>query len=283
MSLKSLYIQTLIVFSLVLISFGVEAKAQSIILSIPTNNSAPTGSTVEIPVNITYTYPPATEPPVDPNRIVAFNFVVVFDQNVIIPNTATDMNGDPIVIVQTGTASSSFACAIDTNTTGTGRLGIACSTSGNGYRPVTSGTEQVLVKLVFQVIGTANSPTGTTALTLSTAPGELRFENRNGVLIPTTTSNGTFTVTGATAASITVSGRVLTANGRGLRGAQVRLTTADGTTRTVMSSALGYYRFADVPAGQTATVQIISKRYGFEPRIVNLSGDVTDVNFIAEP
>jgi hypothetical protein len=104
-----------------------------------------------------------------------------------------------------------------------------------------------------------------------------------GVQANVIVDNGSVNVIGTTAASVTVAGRVLTANGRGLRGAQVRLTTADGTTRTVMSSALGHYRFADVPAGQTATVQIISKKYGFEPRTVNLSGDVTDVNFIAEP
>ncbi|HEX8566938.1 MAG TPA: carboxypeptidase-like regulatory domain-containing protein, partial [Pyrinomonadaceae bacterium] len=80
-----------------------------------------------------------------------------------------------------------------------------------------------------------------------------------------------------------LAGRVLIANGRGLKNAQVRLTTADGTTRTVMSSAFGYYRFTDVQAGQTVTIEIISKRYGFQPRTVNVSGDASDLNFIAEP
>ncbi|HEX8266603.1 MAG TPA: hypothetical protein VF596_14450, partial [Pyrinomonadaceae bacterium] len=68
-----------------------------------------------------------------------------------------------------------------------------------------------------------------------------------------------------------------------LKNAQVRLTTADGTTRTVMSSAFGYYRFTDIQAGQTVTIEILSKRYGFQARTVNVSGDASDLNFIAEP
>jgi hypothetical protein len=96
-------------------------------------------------------------------------------------------------------------------------------------------------------------------------------------------TDGTFTVTSATAASVNLAGRVLMANGRGLRNAQVRLTTADGTTRTVMSSAFGYYRFTDVQAGQSVTIEILSKRYGFQAQTVNVSGDVSDLNFVAEP
>jgi hypothetical protein len=88
---------------------------------------------------------------------------------------------------------------------------------------------------------------------------------------------------GATAASVNLAGQVLMANGRGLKNAQVRLITADGTIRTVMSSAFGYYRFTDIQAGQTVTIEILSKRYGFQPKTVNVSGDESDLNFVAEP
>jgi hypothetical protein len=86
-----------------------------------------------------------------------------------------------------------------------------------------------------------------------------------------------------TAASVTIGGRVITPNGRGLGKAQVVLIEADGTVRYAATNSFGYYRFADVPAGQSATLEVRSKRYGFAPQVININQEMTDLNFIAQP
>ncbi|HEX9927269.1 MAG TPA: glycoside hydrolase family 44 protein [Pyrinomonadaceae bacterium] len=86
-----------------------------------------------------------------------------------------------------------------------------------------------------------------------------------------------------TAASVTVSGRVMNAAGRGLRGVRVALTEASGEQRTVLTNSLGYYRFADVAAGSTYIINVFSKKHTFnQPTQTHLiQGETTDVDFIA--
>ncbi|HEX9929598.1 MAG TPA: carboxypeptidase-like regulatory domain-containing protein [Pyrinomonadaceae bacterium] len=97
---------------------------------------------------------------------------------------------------------------------------------------------------------------------------------------------GAIAVNGAsvvTAASVTIGGRVITPNGRGLGKAQVVLVEADGTVRYAVTNSFGYYRFADVPAGQSATLEVRSKRYGFAPQVINVNEEMSNLNFIAQP
>jgi hypothetical protein len=87
-------------------------------------------------------------------------------------------------------------------------------------------------------------------------------------------------ILGPTAAGVTVSGRVMTADGNGLRNAQVWLMDASGTARVVTTSALGYYSFDDVEAGTTYFVGVNSKRYRFQSRAVQVLDTATDVDFV---
>jgi len=79
------------------------------------------------------------------------------------------------------------------------------------------------------------------------------------------------------------SGRVTTANGRGIATARVTLTDGDGITRSTSTNGFGYFRFNDIVAGQTCIVTVQAKRYYFaEPtRVLSVTEDITDVNFIA--
>ena len=88
-----------------------------------------------------------------------------------------------------------------------------------------------------------------------------------------------------TAASVTVGGRLLTAQGRGIANARVRLTEVDGNVRTVSTGAFGYYRFSDVSAGQTVILEVFSKRFGFANsiRVMNVTEEITDADFLASP
>lgn len=84
-----------------------------------------------------------------------------------------------------------------------------------------------------------------------------------------------------TAAGVTVTGRVLTATGRGIRNARVTLTDQSGTARTALTNAFGYYRFEGVPAGQTIILTASAKHFYFDnsTQIVSLTEDIDNVNF----
>ena len=102
----------------------------------------------------------------------------------------------------------------------------------------------------------------------------------------TTSSGGTFQVGsgfwgggGAAAASVSVSGRVTTPDGRGLRNAVVKLTDVQGT-RSTTTSSFGLYSFDNVQTGQQITVRVLSKLYRFSTAMVQVnSTDLTDLNF----
>ncbi len=87
-----------------------------------------------------------------------------------------------------------------------------------------------------------------------------------------------------TAADVTVSGRVLTADGgRGIRNVRITLTGANGETRSVISSAFGYFRFVDVAAGETYIFTAFAKRFQFtQPtQIHTILEDTDDINFVS--
>ncbi|CAN5328199.1 hypothetical protein BH20ACI2_BH20ACI2_14790 [soil metagenome] len=84
----------------------------------------------------------------------------------------------------------------------------------------------------------------------------------------------------STAADGVVSGRVITANGGGLRGARVTMVDSRGTAKAVMTSSLGYYRFDEVETGETYIIGVSSRRYRFSPRVVQVFDSLTEVDFV---
>jgi parallel beta-helix repeat protein len=89
-------------------------------------------------------------------------------------------------------------------------------------------------------------------------------------------------VLGPTAASVSVAGRVLYANGRGVARAIVSLTNTSGATRTAMTNSFGYYRFEDVAAGETYVFNVTAKRLSFAPLALNLTEEIESLNFTAQ-
>ena len=89
-------------------------------------------------------------------------------------------------------------------------------------------------------------------------------------------------VLGPTAASVSVSGRVLTPSGRTLRNAQVTLTEADGSSRTILTGNFGHYSFTNLAAGQTVILTVRSKRYRFVSQILTLTDNLNNVDFVPE-
>jgi hypothetical protein len=87
-------------------------------------------------------------------------------------------------------------------------------------------------------------------------------------------------VTPAPPTFVTVSGRVVTPDGRGLRNAIVSLIDTTDARQNVATSTLGYYSFDNVYVGTGLTVSVSSKRYRFESRVINVTGTLSNLDFI---
>ncbi len=83
-------------------------------------------------------------------------------------------------------------------------------------------------------------------------------------------------------ASVTISGRVLTSQGNGLRNATVSITNQSGMTRKVITSSLGFYQFDDVETGKDYVMNVSSKRFRFTTRNLTVSNAMNDVDFIGQ-
>ena len=84
------------------------------------------------------------------------------------------------------------------------------------------------------------------------------------------------------ASSISISGRVTSDDGRGIRGANVRLTDAQGVSVNVQTSTLGYYTFQNVAAGRPYSLTALSKRFRFASRPITPDQDLTDIDLVGQ-
>jgi YVTN family beta-propeller protein len=90
-----------------------------------------------------------------------------------------------------------------------------------------------------------------------------------------------YVILNPTAAEVSVSGRVLTPGGSGLRNAWVELTDSHGISRATVSSSLGYYRFEGVRTSEGYVISASAKRYRFDPQLLSVNNDMTNIDFIA--
>ncbi|HEX8636925.1 MAG TPA: cohesin domain-containing protein, partial [Pyrinomonadaceae bacterium] len=230
-------------------------------VSLPQNATAAAGSTVTIPVSIGAL--PAN------TSIESFDFSVFFDPAVLQPTA-------PSAGTNTGTLSSQ--CSVFANSPSSGEV-IVSGACGNP--PITTGSG-VLYNLTFTVIGTSGQQTGLRFNNPVSGVNSFQFNNGSPAA---NTTNGSFSVLpGPTAASVTVSGKVTNASGRGIAQAQITLIDANGRERTTQTTSFGYYRFENIEAGETITITAKARRYKFIQssitRTVNQS--VTDADFVSE-
>ena len=86
----------------------------------------------------------------------------------------------------------------------------------------------------------------------------------------------------ATAAGVSVSGKVTTPDGRGLRNARVVITDSQGNARTVTTSSFGLYQFDGITTGEAYVISVVSKQYRFASQLIQVGDTLTDVNFVAQ-
>ena len=78
---------------------------------------------------------------------------------------------------------------------------------------------------------------------------------------------------------ITISGRVFTPTGLGLRNAIVTLIDAQNNQRRATTSSFGVYSFENVPLGTGYFLTVSSKRFRFAPRSLEVNGTMANVDF----
>lgn len=91
--------------------------------------------------------------------------------------------------------------------------------------------------------------------------------------------------TAPTAAEASIGGRVMTADGRGIRNIRVLVTGGTLTEpRTAITNAFGFFVIDGLRAGETYLVSVGGKRHVFDPpaRVVVLGEDAFDTNFLGE-
>ena len=86
-----------------------------------------------------------------------------------------------------------------------------------------------------------------------------------------------------TAGEVSVSGRILDTEGRGIGGAQVMLQDQQGHITWARSSPFGYYHLAGIRAGGTYVISVRHKWFEFAPRAITINDDLTEFNFSALP
>ncbi len=83
-----------------------------------------------------------------------------------------------------------------------------------------------------------------------------------------------------TATNATISGRVTTPSGLGLRNAIVSITDPQGVRRTATTSSFGIYSFANVQTGFTYILSVSSKRYRFAAQTIPINGNLANIDFV---
>jgi hypothetical protein len=81
-------------------------------------------------------------------------------------------------------------------------------------------------------------------------------------------------------AGVSITGRVLTPTGIGLRNAVVAITDPQGVRRITTTSSFGVYTFENVGPGETYIIGVSSKRYRFAARILSVNENLSDVDFV---
>ncbi|MFT3745268.1 MAG: MBG domain-containing protein [Pyrinomonadaceae bacterium] len=155
---------------------------------------------------------------------------------------------------------------------GDGRIGVLLD-SVTAHAP---GARQIL-SVRFNVA--ANAQIGLYPVTFEDSTTVRSVSSTVGRLLPTRYQTG-YVQIGSTAAGVSVSGRVTTAAGQGLRNATVVITDQQGNRRTTTTGSFGMYRFDDIESGKIYIVGVTSKRYRFNTRMINLTDSVNDADFI---
>lgn len=107
----------------------------------------------------------------------------------------------------------------------------------------------------------------------------------------TTSASGTFSLTGGfqqqdafapTSAGVFISGRVLTADGRGIANAVVVATDLFGESRQARTGTFGFYMIDGLQAGGVYIVTVSARQHTFLPQTVSVLDTISGLDLFAE-
>ena len=209
---------------------------------------------------------------------VGMQYSIHFDPAVMSISNVTGLNTNPDVTLGSG-APVGTKLNVNADDVANGNIGIGQNFNGANTNPATVvavGTQRI-VRLKFHILPTA--PNGASAVTFTNNPLNRGLFDENGFTIPLPPfTDGSVTV--GAGPPVSVGGRVTSPNGTGLRSTTVFLTDPNGVRRTATTSSFGFYQFDDVPSGVTYTLGVTSRSYRFSTRQVNVTGALTNIDFV---
>lgn len=163
---------------------------------------------------------------------------------------------------------------------------ITWNVAGSNAAPVGAANVRILFSndagLTFPTVLVNSTPNdGSEAVTIpnvNTTQARIKVEAVDNIFWDM--SNVNFSVN-AVAANASISGQVFTAGGSALRNAVVTLSNGSGVVRRVTTSTFGFYQMNDVPPGPY-TISVSSRLFRFSPQNLNVTGDITGLNFTGQ-
>jgi hypothetical protein len=227
-----------------------------------TNLSAPSGTAITVALPNKVDAPGTTTIPIG----------VGDTTNQGIGSYTMDISFDPLVLQPQSPAFDATGTITPTD----GSWGFAANTSTSGHLILNAfGTtdltgQGVLLKLKFNVVGTAGQQTALTWVSFT-------FNEGNP---GDTDINGQFTVGSPTAAGARISGQIVTSAGQPVAGTTVTVSGGMRVIKTITDSE-GRYHVTDMDTGRFYTVSPSRANYTFSPaeRSFSLLGDRTDAVF----
>ena len=100
------------------------------------------------------------------------------------------------------------------------------------------------------------------------------------MLAPLETSEFSAIVLAPAAAAVPVSGQVVDQFGKPVSRVRVSMTKSNGTTLTAISNPFGYFRFDEIEVGETYIVYAEAKGHTFEPQLITVLDEISDIRLI---
>jgi hypothetical protein len=139
-----------------------------------------------------------------------------------------------------------------------------------------AGTREV-ARVTYNI--PSNAPLGAYTIAFSSVPTDRVVYNSLGASLETDYLAGVVQV--ASRGLVTVSGRVLTPQGQGVRNAIVRLTDSNGVVRLATTSSFGLYAFEGVEIESSVVISVSLRRYRFAPRVIDSVTAMSNADFVA--
>lgn len=175
------------------------------------------------------------------------------------------------------------ALTVNANQAANGIVGILVD-SGNSFS--LSGPPRQVVKFRFNVAANASGSTPVTFYCPSPRPPGVTpcsTSDPVGNLLTAAYTDGVLTIQPAQPSFVTISGRITTPTGQGLRNATVYLQDSQNVRRTTTTSSFGFYQFDNVPTGGPYTVGVISRSYRYQPTVLSsVSADLSNVDLVGQ-